>query len=91
MKIRNGKIFERLGICLNVLLHYKKFIKIIGKEVKIIKNDGLEKYNKLIGEIGLVIDFEFVNFKNPIVIWFPKLEREYCFAFDELELFRGNG
>lgn len=86
---KNGKVFTRLGICLNVLLHYKKYKKLLGEQVKIIKNDGLAQYSKLIGEIGFVTDFEYVNFEKPIIVWFPKLKKEYCFAINELELYKG--
>lgn len=84
---KNGKVIKKFGICLNVLLHYGKYRKIVGEQVKIVKNDGLEKYNKLVGQIGYVCDFEFENFKKPIIVHFPKLKNEYCFAINELEKF----
>ena len=86
---KNGKCTNKYGICLNVLLHYGKYRKIVGEHVRIIKNDGLEKYNKLIGEVGYVYGFEFENFTNPIVIHFPKISKEYCFALNEFEIFKG--
>lgn len=83
---KNGKCIDKFGICLNVLLHYGKYRKLVGEQVKIIKNDGLEQYNMLIGEIGFVYGFEYENFEKPIIIHFPKIKKEYCFAIDELEI-----
>lgn len=85
---KNGKTIKKLGICLNVLLHYGKYKKLLGYRVRIIKNNGLSQYNKLVGEIGYVYDFEFENFDKPIIVHFPKIKKEYCFAIDELKLFR---
>lgn len=84
---KNGKVSTRLGICLNVLLHYGKYKKLLGEQVKIIKNDGLSQYNMLIGETGFVSDFEFCNFRKPIIITFFKdnEHKHYCFAFNEIE------
>ncbi len=82
---KNGKVFTRLGICLNVLLHYKKYKKLLGEQVTVVKNDGLDQYNNLIGEQGFVTDFEYVNFEKPIIVWFPKIKKEYCFAIKELK------
>ena len=82
---KNGKTTKKLEICLNVLLQYGKYKKLLGYNVRIIKNDGLSKYNKLIGEIGYVCNFEFENYEKPIIVHFPKLKKEYCFAIDELE------
>lgn len=86
---KKGKCVNELGICLNVLLHYKKYKKLLGRQVKVIKNDGLEKYSKLVGKVGFVADFEYINFKKPIIVWFPNQEKEYCFGIDELELCKG--
>lgn len=83
---KNGKCIDKFGICLNVLLHYGKYRKLVGEQVKIIKNDGLEQYNMLIGEIGYVHSFEYENFKKPIIIHFPKTKKQYCFAINELEI-----
>lgn len=77
---------SKLKICLNVLLHYGKYRRIVGEQVKIVKNNGLEQYNMLIGEIGYVYSFEFENFKKPIIVHFPKTKKEYCFSIDELEI-----
>lgn len=85
---KNGKCIDKFGICLNVLLHYGKYRKLVGEQVKIIKNDGLEQYNMLIGEIGLVYGFEYENFDKPIIIHFPKIKRQYCFALNELEIIK---
>lgn len=82
---KNGKAIKKLGICLNVLFHYGKYKKLLGCKVRIIKNDSLSQYNKLIGEIGYVCDFEFINFSKPIIVYFPKLKKAYCFAIDEFE------
>ena len=79
---------SKLKICLNVLLHYSKYRKIVGEQVKIVKNDGLEQYSMLVGEIGYVCSFEFENFKKPIIVYFPKIKKEYCFSLDELEVRR---
>lgn len=76
-------------ICLNVLLHYGGYRKIVGEQVKILKNNGLEKYNELIGEIGYVWSFEFENFEKPIIVHFPKIKKDYCFSIDELEIIGG--
>ena len=81
-------IKTKLKICLNVLLHYSKYRNIVGGQVKIIKNDTLEQYNRLIGEVGYVYNFEFENFKYPIIVHFPKTNEEYCFSLDELEVRR---
>lgn len=85
---KNGKCIDKFGICLNVLLHYGKYRKLVGEQVKIIKNDGLEQYNMLIGEIGFVYGFEYENFDKPIIIHFPKIKRQYCFALNELEIIK---
>ncbi len=85
---KKGKCTNKLGICLNVLLHYNKYNKLVGRQVEIIKNDGLSKYDDLIGEIGYVCNFEFENFKKPLIVHFPKTKKEYCFGIDELKLFR---
>lgn len=80
---------RKLKIILNVLLHYNKYEKLIGEQVKIIKNNGLKKYDKLIGEIGVVYDFEYVNFKKPFIIWFPTLNKKYCFSLNEFKQIGG--
>ena len=85
---KKGKCTNKLGICLNVLLHYNKYKKLVGEQVEIIKNDGLSKYDDLIGKIGYVCDFEFENFEKPLIVHFPKIKKEYCFGIDELKLFR---
>ena len=54
---KNGKCVSKLGICLNVLLHYGKYKKLLGEQVKVIKNDGLPQYANLINEVGYVSDF----------------------------------
>lgn len=79
---------SKLKICLNVLLHYSKYRKIVGEQVKIVKNYGLEQYSMLVGEIGYVCNFEFENFKKPIIVHFPKTKKEYCFSLYELEVRR---
>ena len=56
---RNATFIKKIKICLNVLLHYSKYKKLVGEQVKIIKNDGLPQYTNLIGEIGYVCDLEF--------------------------------
>lgn len=85
--INKRYVFKRkIRIYLNVLLHYSKYCKLVGNEVKIVKNNELEKYNQLIGEIGYVYDFEFENFEKPIKVCFPKNKKEYCFSIDELEV-----
>ena len=83
---KNGKCTDKFGICLNVLLHYGKYRKLVGEQVKIIKNDGLEQYSILVGEIGYVYGFEYENFEKPIIIHFPKTKKQYCFALKELEI-----
>ena len=65
---KNGKCVSKLGICLNVLLHYGKYKKLLGEQVKVIKNDGLPQYANLINEVGYVSDFEYRNFEKPIII-----------------------
>jgi hypothetical protein len=87
---KNGKCINKFGICLNVLLHYGKYRKIVGEQVEIIKNNGLDKYNKLIGKIGFVKGFEYENFKKPIIIYFPKTKEQYCFAINEIKIFKGS-
>lgn len=86
--MKDKYIKSKLKICLNVLLHYSKYRKIVGEPVKIIKNDGLEKYNILIGQVGYVRDFQFQNLNKPIIVRFPKTKKEYCFSLDELEIRR---
>lgn len=86
---KNGKCTDKFGICLNVLLHYGKYRKLVGEQVKSIKNDGLEQYSMLVGEIGYVYGFEYENFEKPIIIHFPKTKRNYCFALKEIEIFKG--
>ena len=86
---KNGKCINKYGICLNVLLHYDKDKKLLGKQVKISKNDSLEKYNILIGDIGYVYNFEYKNFEKPIIIYFPKDNRQLCFSINEFEIFKG--
>lgn len=85
---KKSKCTNKLGICLNVLLHYNKYKKLVGEQVEIIKNDGLSKYNDLVGKVGYVCDFEFENFAKPLIVHFPKTKKEYCFGIDELKLFR---
>lgn len=84
---KNGKATSKLGICLNVLLHYGKYEKLLGEQVRIIKNDGLDQYNMLIGTTGFVTDFEYRNFSKPIIVtfWENKQQRELCFNAKELE------
>lgn len=84
---KNGKCTNKLGICLNVLLHYSNYKKLDCKMVEIIKNDGLPQYSKLIGELGYVCNFEFENFKKYLIVYFPKIKKECCFATKELKLF----
>lgn len=79
-------MISKLRICLNVLLHYSKYRKIVGEQVKVIKNDGLEQYNMLIDETGYVYSFEFENFEKPIIVHFPKTNKEYCFSLNELKI-----
>ena len=88
MMNKNGKCMNKLAICLNVLLHYDNYKKLVGRQVEIIKNDGLPKYDDLIGKIGYVYDFEFVNFKKPLIVHFPKTKEKYCFGINELKLYR---
>ena len=85
---RNATFTKKIKICLNVLLHYGEYKKLLGYRVRIIKNDGLSQYDMLVGEIGYVYDFEFENFDKPLIVHFPKTKKEYCFGIDELKLFR---
>lgn len=85
---KKGKCTNKLAICLNVLLHYGNYKKLVGEQVEIIKNDGLPKYDDLIGKVGYVCDFEFVNFKKPLIVRFPKTKEKYCFGINELKLYR---
>lgn len=85
---RNATFITKIKIFLNILLHYSKYKKLVGEQVEIIKNDGLQQYNNLIGEIGYVCNFEFENFEKPLIVHFPKTKKEYCFGIDELKLFR---
>lgn len=75
----------RFKIIMNVLLHYKKYKKLLGLQVVIKSNKGLRKYDKYIGKIGVVDKFEFYNFKFPIIVWFPKTDEHYCFSLKEIE------
>lgn len=88
MMNKKRKCTNKLGICLNVLLHYSKYEELVGEEVEIIKNNGLPIYDALIGEIGYVCNFEFQNFEKPLIVHFPKTKKEYCFGIDELKLYR---
>ncbi len=85
---KNSKWIAKFKICLNVLLHYGIYRRIVGEQVRIIKNNGKEQYNMLIGEIGYVYGFEYENFEKPIIIHFPKTKRNYCFAINELEIIK---
>lgn len=82
---KKGKCTNELGICLNVLLHYKQYKRLDGRQVIIIKNDGLKKYNDFVGKVGIVTGFEYINFDKPIIVWFPKIKQEFCFSFKELK------
>ena len=79
---KNGKCTNKFGICLNVLLHYGKYRKIVGYKVRI---KEISDYPLLVGEIGYVYDFEYRNFDKPIIIYFPKTKKQYCFAINEIE------
>ena len=79
---KNGKCTNKFGICLNVLLHYGKYRKIVGYKVRI---KEIADYPCLVGEIGYVYDFEYRNFSKPIIIHFPKTKKQYCFAINEIE------
>lgn len=85
---KNTTFIKKAKICLNVLLHYGKYKKLVGEQVEIIKNDDLSQYSNLIGEVGYVCNFEFENFEKPLIVHFPKIKRDYCFGIDELKLFR---
>ncbi len=89
---KNGKCVSKLGICLNVLLHYGKYKKLLGEQVKVIKNDGLPQYANLINEVGYVSDFEYRNFEKPIIITFFKNNntKSYCFSLKEIERIKKN-
>lgn len=63
-------IKRKIKIILNVLLHYKK-------------------YEKLVGETGVVYSFEYENFKKPYIIWFPKNNEKYCFSLNEFKQIGG--
>jgi len=80
---KNGKCINKYGICLNVLLHYGQYKKLVGLPIIIRKNDGLEKYDKLIGKTGYVVDFEYTNFDKPLIVRIDK--KEYCFSSNEIE------
>ena len=79
---KNGKCTNKFGICLNVLLHYGKYRKIVGYKVRI---KEIADYPLLVVEIGYVYDFEYCNFSKPIIIHFPKTKKQYCFAINEIE------
>lgn len=85
---KNATFIKKTKICLNVLLHYGKYKKLVGEQVEIIENDDLPQYSNLIGEVGYVYNFEFENFEKPLIVHFPKIKRDYCFGIDELKLFR---
>lgn len=82
-----GKATGKLGIILNVLLHYGKYEKLLGSQVKIVKNNSKEKYNDYIGKIGIVSGFEYKNFANPLIIMFftNGTSKDLCFSFNEIE------
>lgn len=82
-----GKVTGKLGIILNVLLHYGKYEKLLGSRVKIVRNNGKEKYNDYIGKTGIVSGFEYRNFSNPLIITFftNKTSKCLCFSFNEIE------
>ena len=89
---KNGKCVSKFGICLNVLLHYGRYKKLLGEQVKVIKNDGLPQYANLINEVGYVSDFEYRNFEKPIIITFFKNNntKSYCFSLKEIERIKKN-
>lgn len=74
----------KIKLILNILLHYGKYQKILGHKIKIVKNDGLKKYDKYINTYGFVVDFEFYRFDKPVIIRLND-KTEKCFSFDEIE------
>lgn len=72
------KIFKHeMEIILNVLLHYRKYRKLLGKKVNV--NTGQKER-----EIGWVYGFEFDNFKYPIQVRFSD-NVVLCYSIKELE------
>ena len=72
------KIFKHeIKIILNVLLHYRKYRKILGNKVSV---DRRQKER----EIGWVYGFEFDNFKYPIQVMFSD-NVVLCYSIKELE------
>ncbi len=80
-------IKEKITICLNVILHYGKYRKMSGQNVKITKNNGYPKYDYLVGKIGYISGFDFKNLKKPFIVRFciNKKWHEYCFSRNEFE------
>ena len=73
----------KYGKAWNMLKNHDKFKP--GQRVKIIKNNGLEKYNNLVGEIGWYDELEIGNKEAPFQIFIPKIQKTLCFSEDELE------
>ena len=74
----------KIKLILNILLHYKRYRKIVGHKVRILKNNGLAYYDKFIGTEGYVLDFEFYRFDKPIIVKLND-KTEKCFSFSEIE------
>lgn len=77
----------KFKIILNVLLHYGKYRKMVGRSVRILKNNGLKQYDKYIGTIGYVLDFEFYRIEKPIIVRLND-GSEKLFAINELEVLK---
>ena len=72
----------RLGKAWNVFKNENKFKYC--HRVKVIKNDGLKKYDEYIGKIGFYDGLEYWNKEKPFRVDFFE-DGKLCFSEDELE------
>lgn len=75
-------IKSRLGKAIAVFKNEDKFK--YGYRVKVIKNNGLKKYDKFIGKIGIYDGLEYWNKEKPFRVDFFE-DGKFCFSEDELE------
>ena len=75
-------IKSRLGKAIAVFKNENKFK--YGYRVKVVKNNGLKKYDKYIGKVGIYDGLEYWNKEKPCRVDF--LDGTcLCFSEDELE------
>lgn len=75
-------IKSRLGKAIAVFKNENKFK--YGYRVKVVKNNGLKKYDKYIGKVGIYDGLEYWNKEKPFRVDFLD-GTGLCFSEDELE------